>query len=69
MTTPDQNWAAFQAFLDWQREQIAAGVDGQVPPGRKRGSDYNLHVPLLESSGTALDDLDARMRLAMEETS
>lgn len=64
MPSPDQNWAAFRAFLTWQREQIAAGLDGSVPPGRKAVSDYNLHIPLMEASGEALDDLDQRMRAA-----
>lgn len=67
MPTPDQNWAAFQAYIAWSREQVAAGLDGPVPPGRKSPSDYNLHVPLMEAPGGALDDLDERMRRALEE--
>lgn len=67
MSTPEQNWAAFQEFLAWQREQIAAGVDGPVPPGRKKVSDYNLHVPLMEASGEAMDDLQRRMDRALSQ--
>lgn len=57
--------AAGDAYSAWVKEQLAAGVDGPVPPGRKEGSDYNQHVPLMEASGEALDDLQARLRRAV----
>lgn len=60
--TREQNWAILQAHLRWQQEQAAAGVDGPVPPERRgKRSDYNLHVPVLEASGEALDDLEERI--------
>lgn len=53
------------AHADWAAEQIAAGVDGPVPDGRRDGSDYNQHVPDLEASGEALDDLAERVQDAV----
>lgn len=46
--------ARHDAFVD---EQLAAGLDGPVPPGRKSPSDYNVHVPTMEADGAALDRL------------
>lgn len=58
--------AAIQAAHDgWAAEQIAAGVDGPVPPGRRDPSDYNQHVPDLESSGAAEDDFARRVAQAL----
>lgn len=49
---------ALQALhADWAARQIAAGVDGPTPPGRKTPSDYNQHVPDLQADGVALDEL------------
>lgn len=45
----------------WVELQLAAGLDGPTPADRKPGSDYNLHVPELEASGEALDDLFGAM--------
>lgn len=50
---------------DWSGQQIAAGVDGPVPPGRKSPSDYNQHVPDLEASGSAQDEFHDRAREIM----
>jgi len=41
----------------WTAEQLAAGLDGPTPEDRKDGSDYNLHVPEMEATGEALDEL------------
>lgn len=43
----------------WEARQLAAGVDGPTPAGRKDPSDYNQHVPDLEADGDALDDFYA----------
>jgi hypothetical protein len=51
--------ALYDAFYDWSGQQIAAGIDGSVPPGRKQGSDYNQHVPEMEASGEAMDEFAA----------
>jgi hypothetical protein len=40
----------------WTAEQIAAGVDGPVPDGRRSGSDYNQHVPAMDAPGAAQDE-------------
>lgn len=62
MPTREQNWAVLRAHLQWQREQVEAGVDGPVPPERRgKRSDYNLHVPAMEASGEALDELERRI--------
>lgn len=39
----------------WVDQQLADGLDGPTPPGRRNPSDYNQHVPDLEASGEALD--------------
>lgn len=39
----------------WTQQQLRRGVDGPVPEGRKEGSDYNQHVPMMEASGAAQD--------------
>ena len=49
----------------WAAEQVAKGIDGPVPPGRKDPSDYNQHVPDLESSGHDLDDYATRVAQAL----
>lgn len=54
--------AMWDLHQEWSGQQIAAGVDGPVPPGRKDGSDYNQHVPDLEASGSALDAFHTRAR-------
>lgn len=53
------------AHEEWVAEQIAAGVDGPVPDDRPAGSDYNQHVPDLEATGEALDDLADRIAAAL----
>lgn len=50
---------------EWAAKQIAAGVDGPVPPGRKDPSDYNEHFPDLEASGEAMDEFHDRARKIM----
>jgi 2'-5' RNA ligase len=45
---------------DWTAEQVAAGVDGPVPPGSPVPSDANQHVPDLAASGAALDRFFSR---------
>jgi hypothetical protein len=57
--------AVGEAFDKWNREQIAAGLDGPVPAGRPDGSDYNQHVPLMEASAAAMDDLQHRLNRAL----
>lgn len=54
-----------QLHFEWSGEQITAGVDGPVPPGRKSPSDYNQHVPDLEADGAALDEFHNRARQIM----
>jgi hypothetical protein len=49
----------------WVLEQVAAGVDGPVPDDRPEGSDYNLHVPDIEASGSELDRFHERARQIM----
>lgn len=57
---------ALARFSDeWTAEQLAASVDGPVPPGRKAGSDYNQHVPIMEAPVTAQDEFHARAREIM----
>jgi len=53
------------AHKEWVAEQLAQGLDGPVPDGRPEPSDYNQHVPDLEASGEALDDLAERIRRAL----
>jgi hypothetical protein len=53
------------AHTDWVAGQLAAGVDGPTPDDRTEPSDYNQHVPDLEASGEALDDLADRIRRAL----
>jgi hypothetical protein len=60
--TPDQARAITKLHTAWCREQVAEGVDGPVPPGRKAGSDYNQHVPDLEASGADMDAYHDRVR-------
>jgi hypothetical protein len=43
----------------WEAEQLAAGIDGPVPPGRGSPSDYNQHVTDFESDPDALDEFYA----------
>lgn len=50
---------------EWSARQIAAGVDGPVPPDRKDPSDYNLHVPDLDASAAAQDQFHRRARVIM----
>lgn len=45
-----------ELHAEWADEQIAAGVDGPVPPGRPDPSDYNQHVPDLEAPAAAQDE-------------
>lgn len=52
--------ALFDMHQQWVAEQVADGVDGPVPPGRKAVSDYNQHVPDLEASGAAEDEFQRR---------
>lgn len=52
----ERSRALLALHQEWAAEQIAAGVDGPTPPGRKEPSDYNQHVPDLEASGAALDE-------------
>lgn len=48
---------------DWTRHRVAEGVDGPVPLDRRGGrSDYNLHVPDIESSGVDMDKYHDRVR-------
>ena len=63
--TREQQRAIRELHTQWVREQVAAGVDGPVPPGRKDGSDYNLHVPDLEASGEAMDAYHNGVRAIM----
>ena len=44
----------------WTQQQLRRGVDGPTPDDRKKVSDYNQHVPIMESSGTAQDLYFAR---------
>jgi hypothetical protein len=57
--------ALWDLHYEWSGEQIAAGVDGPVPSGRKPGSDYNQHVPDLEASGQAMDEFHNAARKIM----
>lgn len=50
---------------EWFAAQVAAGVDGPVPPGRKNPSDYNEHVPDMAASSAAEDEFHARAREIM----
>jgi len=50
---------------EWSAEQIAAGVDGPVPPGRPADSDYNLHVPDMAAPHPAEDEFHRRAREIM----
>jgi hypothetical protein len=57
--------ALMAAHDEWVAEQVAAGVDGPVPPGRRDPSDYNQHVPDLESDGAAEDRFARRVAAAL----
>lgn len=57
--------ALYEWHLEWAAEQVAAGVDGPVPAGRTDPSDYNQHVPDLESDGPAMDRFHTRAREIM----
>lgn len=57
--------ALWDLHYEWSGRQIAAGVDGPVPDGRKPGSDYNQHFPDMEASGEAQDEFFARAREIM----
>lgn len=50
-----------QLDAEWTARQVAAGVDGPVPPERREVSDYNLHVPQMEADGAALDEYFERL--------
>lgn len=53
---------AIQALdAEWTRRRIAAGVDGPTPDDRPSVSDYNQHVPALESDAAAEDEFWRRM--------
>ena len=47
---------------EWVRAQVAAGVDGPVPPGRPEGSDYNQHYADMEAPPAAQDALHNQLR-------
>lgn len=49
----------------WTAQQLKRGVDGPVPDGRPGGSDWNQHVPIMESSGPAQDAYFARASAIM----
>lgn len=53
------------AHTAWALGQVAAGVDGPVPPGSPDPSDYNQHVPDLEASGRAEDAFHTQARQIM----
>jgi hypothetical protein len=53
--------AVGDVYSGWVKKQLVAGVDGPVPAGRRDGSDYNQHVPLMEADGAAMDDLFRRI--------
>lgn len=57
--------ALYDWHQEWSGEQIAAGVDGPVPAGRKDPSDYNQHVPDLEAAPAALDRFHNRAHQIM----
>lgn len=57
--------ALFAWHDEWSGEQIAAGVDGPVPPGRKQPSDYNQHVPDIEAPGAEQDRFHDRAKQIM----
>lgn len=57
--------ATYEAHTAWALQQIAAGVDGPVPPGQPEGSDYNQHYPDMEASGEAEDEYAARVQAAI----
>ena len=50
-------------MLDWNRARIAEGLDGPVPAGRpnRERSDYNIHYPIMEADGDALDEIQAQV--------
>lgn len=54
--------AILAGYETWVDGQLAAGADGTVPVGRPEPSDYNLHVPVMEADGAALDDLFGRIQ-------
>jgi hypothetical protein len=66
---PDDRAAQQRRLAEWHQQwlaaQVAAGVDGPVPDGRRKGSDYNVHVADLEASASAEDEYHARARAIM----
>ncbi len=60
--TAAQSYAIEMLHNAFVRVQVAKGVDGPVPEGRPVPSDYNQHVPDLESSGNDWDAYDAEVR-------
>lgn len=60
--TAEQALAIEKLHSAFVRQQVAKGLDGPVPPGRKTHSDYNLHVPEMESSGDDWDIFDFKVR-------
>jgi hypothetical protein len=61
----DQQRALAAWHEEWNTEQIAAGVDGPVPPGRRSPSDYNLHVPDVAADPADEDEFHRRAREIM----
>lgn len=49
----------------WVEDMLALGLDGPVPPGRPRPSDWNQHVPEIEADGAAWDDFVAQVNEAL----
>lgn len=64
-TSAEQSRQISDLHAAWTRQQVARGVDGPVPAGRPTPSDYNLHVPDLESDGAAMDELHDQIRAIM----
>lgn len=61
----DRQRALYALHTAWTLDQVAEGVDGPVPPGRPKGSDFNQHVPDMEATGAAEDVFDAQAREIM----
>lgn len=51
-----------EAHGAWVLRQVADGVDGPVPAGRKSGSDYNQHFADMEAPSAAQDEVHNRLR-------
>jgi hypothetical protein len=49
----------------WALRQVTVGVDGTTPEGSPDPSDYNQHVPDLESSGQAEDRFHTQAQAIM----